>query len=454
MARLLTPRSRARDIAWLVAALAVALVLSAFIVWIHVGGPRSWATVAVLVALGILSKSIRIKQAESTTYISFSGIVQAAAIVVAGPIASMLVGSLSTIGSVRRKQLAIQRIFNTVMSGLVSVLGGIAYLALGGVIEPQNGRTATGILVHVLAPLFAANIIMLTLNAFLVATVIRIAEGMPIRHSFATSVRGGWIPYLGYGIVAFLFADLWTVEGLGPVSVILVVAPLALAQWSMSQQAAEQRTHYRTVETVVAAVEARHPNTRGVSQAVASVSGAVGDELRLRAGQAESLQFAAILHDVGLIAPMVSRHRIDGRLGDSDIAQYLTHPDRGVSMLEGIEFLEGSTAAIRHHHERWDGTGYPNGLEGEEIPLLARIVAVSATYVALLRRTGDPAWALDSIKARAGSQLDPGCVVALDQAISRGRLDHLKTLAMLPDLDHDDPATSDLLAGVRTSVRR
>ena len=266
-------------------------------------------------------------------------------------------------------------------------------------------------------------------------------------------LRSGGLTYFGYGIVAFLFVVLWRSEGLGPVSIVLVFAPLLLAQWSIQQMFAEQTAHFRTVESLVAAVEARHPSTRGVSQATAQVASAIGDELKLRPRQAESLWFAAMLHNVGLIAPM-SREVVvtQDKLSGDYISQILRHPDRSVEILERIRFLEGSVKAIRHHHERWDGRGYPDGLAREEIPLLARIISVSDAFVSVVRgSTGlPPERAVAVLEERSETQLCPHCLRALRKAVLRDRVQaSVVDLGDVSGPDHDNPALSDMMVMAR-----
>jgi HD-GYP domain-containing protein (c-di-GMP phosphodiesterase class II) len=127
-------------------------------------------------------------------------------------------------------------------------------------------------------------------------------------------------------------------------------------------------------------------------------------------------------------------------------------------MVRDIEFLGASTEAILHHHERTDGTGYPSGMRGEEIPLLARIIAVADAFDSLTtsrihREALTVEQALDELHQRAGTQLDPQVVGALERVLVRHvweptRLEPSLMVTAGRAFDHDDPAASDLMAGL------
>ena len=138
----------------------------------------------------------------------------------------------------------------------------------------------------------------------------------------------------------------------------------------------------------------------------------------------EALRFAGMLHDIGKLAIPTRVLRKADRLSDTDLLSIATHPARGVEMVRDIEFLEGSTEAILHHHERMDGRGYPAGLRGEEIPLLARIIAVADAFDSLTtsrfhRDAYTVEEALAKLHERAGTQLDPSILAALERGLAR-----------------------------------
>lgn len=175
-------------------------------------------------------------------------------------------------------------------------------------------------------------------------------------------------------------------------------------------------SYFQTVMSLSNAIEAKDPYTRGHSERVAELSLKAADAFNLTTKQKEYLRFAAILHDVGKIG--VSRELLRKRRGlDSrEEEEIRSHPERGVQILEPVHFLKPVLPVIRHHHERYDGQGYPLGLKGKEIPFKARILAVADAWDAMLsdrpyRRALSVEAATDELKRNSGTQFDPEVVV-------------------------------------------
>jgi putative nucleotidyltransferase with HDIG domain len=172
----------------------------------------------------------------------------------------------------------------------------------------------------------------------------------------------------------------------------------------------------------------------------------------------EALRFAAMLHDIGKLGIPTRVLRKADRLSDADLASIASHAARGVEMVRDIEFLSASTEAILHHHERMDGLGYPEGLSGERIPLLARIIAVADAFDSLTtsrthREAHSVEEALAELHKRSGAQLDPSVIAALERSLARHvweptRLEPTLMATASRGFDHDDPAASDLMAGL------
>lgn len=403
-------------------------------------------TLILLILLGFAAELLRRVASDRRTTLSFISVILIAALPLVGPVGAALAGALPALVQPRGTP-AIARAFNVAQTGLIGLVGGCVYLAAGGLVVFGNASSVSLLLSEVLLPLLVATLVMMLLNAGLLAGILNLAGGMSLRWGFLHTLRDGWVLYLGYGLVGFLFVVLWQVERLGPLSLLLVVAPLMLAQWSISGLVEERETQLRTVRTLVAAVETRGAQRRGQGERVGEVCEAIGEQLGLTPRMSEALQFTAALHNVGLIAPP---ERGEARHLTPDRARRIAeHPTRGVQMLQHIDFLEESRSAILHHHERWDGDGYPQGLAAERIPLLARIVAVADVYVALTwgRDRMPPEQALEIVDARAGTHLDPRCVAALRAAWDRGRIvDRPRPAGPDLPLDHDAPEVSDLMA--------
>ncbi|MFB3907150.1 MAG: HD-GYP domain-containing protein [Candidatus Eisenbacteria bacterium] len=173
-----------------------------------------------------------------------------------------------------------------------------------------------------------------------------------------------------------------------------------------------------TVKSLVSAIEAKDPYTSGHSERVNLLSMLLGKTMGLSAADLEVLRWASILHDVGKIGMPEEILKKPGILTPEEYEVMKEHPDRGYKVLAPIRQLEAASLGVRHHHEMFDGRGYPLGLKGEAIPLPARIISVADTYDALTstrsyrkRRGPDQAFAI--IQAVRGTQLDPRVVDTL-----------------------------------------
>jgi diguanylate cyclase (GGDEF)-like protein len=174
------------------------------------------------------------------------------------------------------------------------------------------------------------------------------------------------------------------------------------------------------METLAAAVDARDSHTAGHSRRVQTLALLLGRELGLSETELEALGHAARFHDVGKLAVPEAILLKSEKLGDVDWVVVRRHPEVGARLIEHLGFLDDALPAIRHHHERYDGTGYPDELAGEDIPLGARIIHLADALDAMLTsRPYRPALealaALDQIRNGAGVQFCPRCVEALDR---------------------------------------
>jgi len=172
-----------------------------------------------------------------------------------------------------------------------------------------------------------------------------------------------------------------------------------------------------TLKALTAALEARDHETRGHSERVVRFSLRLGLELGLGQEQLRSLEFGALLHDIGKIGVPDAILRKPARLTEEEWAQMRQHPQHGGEILRGIEFLEGAARVVAEHHEKWDGSGYPLGLRGEQIDINARIFAVADAFDAMVservyKRGRTYEAAVEELNRCAGSHFDPRVVAA------------------------------------------
>jgi excisionase family DNA binding protein/putative nucleotidyltransferase with HDIG domain len=170
-----------------------------------------------------------------------------------------------------------------------------------------------------------------------------------------------------------------------------------------------------TLKVIIKALDSRDAITSGHSQRVADYSKAIAEKIGLASAEKRNLELAALLHDVGKIG--ISEYILGkpGRLTDQELFMVKKHPEIGEQILENVDFLKNTIPPILHHHERYDGKGYPNGLSGDDIPLSAKIISVSETYDYLTsdlsyRKGLSKEQACEELKNSSGSQLDPEIV--------------------------------------------
>jgi HD-GYP domain-containing protein (c-di-GMP phosphodiesterase class II) len=188
-----------------------------------------------------------------------------------------------------------------------------------------------------------------------------------------------------------------------------------------------KKNFYETVEALVEAIEKKDRYTGGHTKRVVYYSMCIAKYMGLTPELLERIRLGAILHDVGKIGieDKILKKQAPLEKDEWDIMQ--THPEIGFDIMNRVEGLKDVVGAMRYHHERWDGKGYPLGLKGEEIPMIARVVSVADTYDAMVstrpyRKGLDPKIAYDEIVKHRGTQFDPQIVDAFIQAFQNEKM--------------------------------
>jgi putative nucleotidyltransferase with HDIG domain len=187
-----------------------------------------------------------------------------------------------------------------------------------------------------------------------------------------------------------------------------------------------QRIYYETLKSLAKALEARDDYTRGHSDRVADLALAIAGELALAEEECHLIYNSALLHDIGKIGVRDEVLLKPRKLTDEEMDVIRKHPTYGCAILGPLKFLGRVAELVGCHHERWDGSGYPAKLRGEEIPLPSRIISVADAYDAMTssrpyRKALSHDDALDEIEREAGRQLDPTVVQAFLRVIEKRR---------------------------------
>lgn len=181
-----------------------------------------------------------------------------------------------------------------------------------------------------------------------------------------------------------------------------------------------EATYDQTLKALMSALDARDRETEGHSMRVSRLACLLGERIGLSGEQLKALERGALLHDIGKIGISDTILHKPGRLTDDEWKIMRLHPEIGARIVERIPFLEESMSVVRYHHERWDGSGYPLGIKGEEIPIHARIFAVVDVFDALTsnrsyRKRATPEEALKYLREQSEVLFDSGIVEALSQ---------------------------------------
>jgi putative nucleotidyltransferase with HDIG domain len=291
---------------------------------------------------------------------------------------------------------------------------------------------------------FAATVTFLAVNRFLLAAMLQAARRLSLRQTGLFTLEDLWIEFS----LSAMGVSLAVLGGVEPWIAPLALAPLVLIYYlqrdagalerasetiqrqNVSLQDANELLRERSraaMEGLAATVDARDAYTAGHSRRVRHISLAIGTELGLDAEELEVLAQAALLHDIGKIAIPDAILLKAGRLTAEEWKIMQTHSQEGAQIIERLGFLDAAVPIIRHHHERLDGSGYPDGLRGDDIPLLARIVhladALDSMVTDRVYRAGfDTALALAEIRGATGIQFCPEAVAALERAIETGQV--------------------------------
>lgn len=185
-----------------------------------------------------------------------------------------------------------------------------------------------------------------------------------------------------------------------------------------------ERLSIATLEALVNALEAKDPYMRGHSARVADLSATIAHQLGLADEDLEHVRVAGRLHDIGKIGTRESVLNKQGALTPDEFEHVKQHVVIGSQILAPLSHLGDIIPAVRHHHERWDGTGYPDGLRGEEIPIGARIIGAAEVFDALstsraYQEKMSPENAVERIADLSGTVLDPQVVEALSAIVAK-----------------------------------
>lgn len=373
---------------------------------------KALATLIVLAVLAVAAEALTILMPHATRG-SVAYIAYLACILIApGPTSILVILVVKTGVELLQSKEWSKRVFNVAQHGVSVSLATLVYIALEGPALAALSDTSIAHLSRVAAlPAFVAIAVSTVANTLLVVGAISISKGKSLLGIF----REVKLPMIGNDLLAspvvLVFA--WILISFGPLAASVMWVPiLGLRQLNKANVELEQMNR-ELLQLMVKSIEARDPYTSGHSRRVQEYATTIARGMKLSEREIERISQAALLHDVGKINekyhPILTK---PDKLTAAEWAVMKEHPIDGANLVGTMTRLRHLIPAIRHHHENWDGTGYPDGIAGELIPLEARVIALADTIDAMTsERPYRPGLSAEQVRAEVvrcrGKQFDP-----------------------------------------------
>lgn len=395
-----------------------------------------------LAALTLVSGSANVRLTAVSATISVSETFVCTSVLLFGPGAGTLTVTLDAIvmslWMKRRYRSELYRLLFNIAAPAISVwIAGHTFFLLTGT-APLSREPGEIPLVALALPLLAFTLLYFLLNSWLIAFAIAFKDALSAFVVWRDNLLWTCFNYFGGASVAALIIGYRSTFDVG---LLLIIAPILLVLYYTFRSAMGRvedanrhlaelnKLYFSTIETLAMAIDAKDQVTHGHIRRVQTFAVELAKALGVKThGQLKAIEAAALLHDMGKLA--VPEHILNkpGPLNPSELARMKTHASIGADILSSIEFPYPVVPIVRHHHENWDGTGYPDGLKGTEIPVGARILSVVDCFDALTsdrpyRPKLSPGDALEILASRRGTMYDPLVVDAFTLILNLLSLD-------------------------------
>ncbi len=382
----------------------LALTALAFIFYLYITMDWQsfhWPSFLIFLFLTLISDSFPVNMPRGgVVSVGFASLF--ASILLFNPLTVVAIAVLSDLFAPRKGRTLPKYIFNASQLTLSVGCSSLTYRLLN--------PAGQGITAVFFGSCLAVLLICFFLNSAFVTLILSLIQGKSPYSLWLTNVKWATPNFLSMAPLGILITLIYA--NIGFWGLVLFLVPLALARHSFQSYIDMRLAFLNTIKSLSTAIEAKDPYTRGHSQRVSEYAVALARELKWPEDKIELLQYVAVIHDVGKIAIPENILQKKGRLTDEELKVMKRHTTTGCDIIKNIKSFEEGDLIVNHHHERWDGTGYPSGLKGEQIPEGARILAIADAFDAMIsdrpyRRAMSPLSALQEIHKNSGTQFDP-----------------------------------------------
>ncbi len=425
---------------WPLTLLVTIVVLGGMALW-AVYLPRlhtlDWHALGTLVALAWIGEGLALDLYMTST-VSLGFVALLAAAFLLGPAGVAVIALVMAFTHAYRRRPPWYKVaYNLAAHTLAGTAASLVFQATGGSLQ-------TMVIPALILPSLLAAGVNYVINVGLVVIAVALSERRNPIQVWWEQYQWLWVHYLGLGFIALVLAIVYQLLGIYGVLAFLV--PLFIARYAQKQYIDRTAQNIRALKVLnqelLAAnaeirqmneellgllanvIDFRDPYVYNHSEQVASYAVAIAQEMGLSAARIKLLHQAAICHDLGKIGIPEAILNKPGRLTEEEFQRVKAHVRIGAELLESSHVLHRLIPGVRHHHERWDGRGYPDRLSGEEIPLEARILAVADAVETMAsdrpyKRGMSPEQILEELRRCAGTQFDPQVVEAFIRVVER-----------------------------------
>ncbi|MBE3591825.1 MAG: HD-GYP domain-containing protein [Thermoanaerobacter sp.] len=374
----------------------------------------------------VLAESMPIYISKEIT-VSVAFAVDLMALLIFGPYESALIAGIGTAfqiskyvdGRVRHifNFPYYKTLFNISQIALSVGIAGLIYEYTGGIpgnhIYPQ----------HLLSAIFAA-IVYYLLNTSIVSILLSFLSNKSLTYVLTKEIKWMIPNFLFLAFLGIVMSEAFI--RIGYISFILLFIPLFMIRYMFKLYMDSKQSYYDTINVLVKALDAKDKYTAGHSKNVEKISALLCREFGFSESHTEMVRIASLLHDIGKIGVKEEVLNKPGKLTDEELSIIREHPQKSYEILRDVPALKEASLWVKYHHEWYDGSGYPDGIKGDEIPLEAQILSLADVFDALVsdrpyRKAFSQEEAYRIIVANEGTQFSPKIINAFKKAFEKNR---------------------------------